>query len=407
MWRSSPHLLVLAPVVAGLSTVTVPFPSNVLPGAVNHTEALFGVPNFDATILGRLYYVKDGGHDACSAYPPTATALWADQVAQSKPVILLVDRGSCTFVTKVRHAQNAGASAALVSDSKEERLRVMSGDGTEGDITISSVMITEDDGNALKAAVDGGQIVSVSIAFSVLQVNKADVDIWTSCTDAAAIEFKKSFAVIAEKLEVELTTFAPRPRMLFINGSEFGCTGASAAGCGEQCISGGRYCAQDPNPLAPNVAPFGSDVVVENLRQLCVHQVVSGTRAFHKWFKYAALFYTNCRDSFGAPCVATQLAAAGLTTVDVTAVNDCMANSGGFAATSGANSLIDAEISAKSAAGIQFIPTYTVNGNRYSGKTCGEPISKTACPILTDLCDSYTLTARPAACAAEYCWCVA
>ena len=403
MWR----LLIALPLVAGLSTVTVPFPSNVLPGAVNHTDALFGVPNFDATILGRLFYVKDVDHNACEPYLQDATALWANQLAENKPVIVLVERGACTFVTKVRHAQNAGASAVVVFDSREEHLRVMSGDGSEADITISSVMIGVDDGNALTAAIDAGQIVSVSIAFTVLQVNKADIDIWTSCDDVAAIEFKKSFGVIAEKLEVELSTFTPRLRMLFINGSDFGCVGTGAAGCGEQCISGGRYCAQDPNPLAPGAAPFGSDVVVENLRQLCLHRVVSATRSFHKWFNYAALFYTNCRASFDAQCVATQLTAAGLTTVDVTAVNNCMANSGGFASTSGPNSIIDEEIAATRAAKIQFIPAYAVNGNTYAGKTCGEPISKTACPILTDVCDSYTLTARPAACAADYCWCVA
>ena len=32
------------------------------------------------------------------------------------PFILMVDRGDCTFVTKVRHAQHAGAAGVIVAD---------------------------------------------------------------------------------------------------------------------------------------------------------------------------------------------------------------------------------------------------------------------------------------------------
>lgn len=399
-------ILLNVPTVSAVSTVSVDFPSGLFPGALNHTEALFGVPNFDATIRGRMYYVKDVDHDACQPYLPAVTAQWAADVAAQKPVILLVDRGTCTFVTKVRHAQHANAAAVVILDSKSEELRFMSGDGTEADITIPSVMIFEADGVKLKDKIDSGGIVSVAIAFAVLQVDHADVVIWTSCVDAPTVEFKEAFITVATKLIAEAPTFSVTPKMSFINGSDFGCGGAAASAasaCGMQCSNGGRYCAQDPtaNQL---VAPFGRDVVAENLRQMCLYQHLLPLKQVAKWFTYAVGFERNCKASFAPTCVAAQLTAAGLSAVDVSAVDACIASSGGVGPTAGVNTLIEATITESLAKQIAYIPEYSVNDNAYHGKTCSEPISLTSCPIVADVCDSYTLAKRPAACKAGYCW---
>ena len=50
--------------------------------------------------------------DACQ---PLNNAGW---VGGTK--IIMVDRGDCTFVTKVRHAQTAGGSAVIVVDNVDE-----------------------------------------------------------------------------------------------------------------------------------------------------------------------------------------------------------------------------------------------------------------------------------------------
>ena len=46
-------------------------------------------------------------------------ALFHDKVAYELPVILL-ERGDCTFVTKVRNVEKAGANMALIGDNKSE-----------------------------------------------------------------------------------------------------------------------------------------------------------------------------------------------------------------------------------------------------------------------------------------------
>ena len=74
--------------------------------------------------------------------------------------IALIDRGSCSFSTKVKNAQNAGAIAAIIADSLPG---CPPGDmaGSDPTITIPSVRVTIDDGNTLKSALAAGLNVTL------------------------------------------------------------------------------------------------------------------------------------------------------------------------------------------------------------------------------------------------------
>jgi hypothetical protein len=39
----------------------------------------------------------------------------------------------------------------------------------------------------------------------------------------------------------------------------------------DECVSGGRYCAPDPDSSGPLI---GRDVVMEDLRQICIFEIV-------------------------------------------------------------------------------------------------------------------------------------
>ncbi|HSF15004.1 MAG TPA: M36 family metallopeptidase [Vicinamibacteria bacterium] len=69
--------------------------------------------------------------------------------------IAIIDRGTCTFVTKVRNVQNAGAVAAIIVNHLSDTPFTMGDDGTATDITISSVMIGLSDGQKIKGALPG------------------------------------------------------------------------------------------------------------------------------------------------------------------------------------------------------------------------------------------------------------
>lgn len=66
--------------------------------------------------------------------------------------IFLVDRGNCSFVTKVRNIEKAGGSLAVIIDDSDTDIRdiIMSDDGTGAGIRIPSMLISKKDGKILK-----------------------------------------------------------------------------------------------------------------------------------------------------------------------------------------------------------------------------------------------------------------
>ena len=63
--------------------------------------------------------------------------------------LALIDRGTCDFVTKVKNAQTAGATGVVVANNTGGTAALVMG-GTDATITIPSLMITQNDGIALK-----------------------------------------------------------------------------------------------------------------------------------------------------------------------------------------------------------------------------------------------------------------
>ncbi len=66
--------------------------------------------------------------------------------------IVLLDRGNCSFVTKVRNAERAGASLVVVIDDRSEDIKnvIMGDDGTGTGIRIPAMLIGKESGKILK-----------------------------------------------------------------------------------------------------------------------------------------------------------------------------------------------------------------------------------------------------------------
>lgn len=63
--------------------------------------------------------------------------------------VALIDRGTCNFTVKVRNAQTAGATAVVIANNQPTDIFVMG--GTDRKIRIPAVMVSQNDGAALKA----------------------------------------------------------------------------------------------------------------------------------------------------------------------------------------------------------------------------------------------------------------
>jgi subtilisin family serine protease len=122
-------------------------------GYYSVTDATFG-PSLSATgpITGTLYYPATD-QDGCNTY--------SDGNISGK--ILLIDRGTCVFVIKVKNAQDAGAIAVLVANNQAG---IPGMGGTDATINIPSQATTQQTGNMLKTSLASNTVtVTMSAAF--------------------------------------------------------------------------------------------------------------------------------------------------------------------------------------------------------------------------------------------------
>lgn len=164
-------------------------------------------------------------------------------VEESIPTkILLLDRGECSFVTKVRNAERAGASLVVVIDSKMENVTnvIMGDDGTGVGIRIPSMLIGKSDGQILKDFAEGKQSATLSAEFNVkASEHQADIEFWYSSNNVRALDFLKEFDNYAHQLGTYVT-FTPR----FVT---WACPMCESSFKKEECLSDGKYCA--PNHI--------------------------------------------------------------------------------------------------------------------------------------------------------------
>lgn len=130
------------------SVVVVNSPPSI---AGNYTAASAGFgPSLTTTgITGNVVLVVDSTDPTSNGCEPLTNA------SEVSGNIALVYRGACTFVTKVRNAQNAGAVAVVIVNNVSDTPFGPGDDGTGGDITISTVMIGLTDGNTIRDALPG------------------------------------------------------------------------------------------------------------------------------------------------------------------------------------------------------------------------------------------------------------
>jgi hypothetical protein len=128
-------------------------------GGYNYSTAAFGPAATPANFAGSVAVPTDP--EACGT---------VDSGVNGK--VALIDRGTCDFVTKVKNAQNAGATAVVLADNVDET--PISPIGEDATITIPTVAISLADGNTFKA-----NLATLAVAFQADPQNSlggADAD---------------------------------------------------------------------------------------------------------------------------------------------------------------------------------------------------------------------------------------
>ncbi|KAJ7946157.1 Vacuolar-sorting receptor 1 [Quillaja saponaria] len=390
--------LSMARFVVEKNSLTVTSPEKIK-GTHDSAIGNFGIPQYGGSMAGTVVYPKDN-QKGCKGFDEFGISF--QKKPGALPTLLLVDRGDCFFALKVWNAQKAGASAVLVADNIEEALITMDSPEEDGssakyieNITIPSALIEKSFGETLKKAISGGEMVNINLDWREAVPHpddRVEYELWTNSNDECGVkcdmlmEFVKDFKGAAQILEKGgYTQFTPHyitwycPHAFTISKQ-----------CKSQCINHGRYCAPDPEQDF-STGYEGRDVVLENLRQLCVFKVAKETKKPWVWWDYVTDFQIRCpmkEKKYNKECADGVIKSLGL---DIKKIEKCM----GDPADDSENPVLkeeqDAQVGKGSRGDVTILPTIVVNNRQYRGK-----LEKGA--VLKAICSGFEETTDPAVC---------
>mmetsp|Transcript_27747 Transcript_27747/g.78514 ORF Transcript_27747/g.78514 Transcript_27747/m.78514 type:complete len:504 (+) Transcript_27747:1105-2616(+) len=123
-------------------------------------------------------------------------------------------------------------------------------------------------------------------------------EFWTNSNDACGATcdnqktFIKDFAPLAKSLdEQQVVQFEPH-YLIWVCPQQY----KQSKQCTSQCIYQGRYCCPDPEDDLDS-GYDGREVILENLRQLCVYKIANATGQSWRWWDYVTKFGEACKMS--------------------------------------------------------------------------------------------------------------
>jgi len=249
-------------------------------GRIEGSTATFGAPFYGDRVLGQLVYGPTKGKSHCTDldYDIPEAADMPGSIGPEKTSlinIVLVRRGSCSFTTKVRVAYEKGAHAVIIVDKEDSPLAtkdmaniIVADDGHGNKIHIPSVLIAKTEGQKLiNQAVKSSSKVIVELAWDLPTSHHVVVDLWMSSASLESLNFLREFAAKRRTLK-KVVVFKPHYAV-------FGVDSKSPDVYNELCTDEtGKYCAEDPDGAGPIT---GKMVLVEDVRQLCIHELYKAT----------------------------------------------------------------------------------------------------------------------------------
>ncbi|KAJ0853396.1 putative EGF-like calcium-binding domain, PA domain-containing protein [Helianthus annuus] len=333
----------------------------------------FGLPDYGGSMVGTVVYPqKPASSFGCSRFDGDKPF----KSNSSRPTILVLDRGECYFALKAWHAQLAGAAALIVVDTVDEPLITMDSPeaSTTADdfiekLTIPSAFVHLSFGQSIKDALQkGDQEVLLKLDWSESVPHpdqRVEYELWTNSNDECGARCD------------EQMNFIKKP---FVFSEQ----------CKSQCINHGRYCAPDPEQDFGE-GYSGKQVVLENLRQLCVHRVANETNRSWVWWDYVTDFHIRCsmkKQRYSIQCAEEVIKSLGLPSDKI---QKCMGDPEADVENEVLKMEQDAQVGRGSRGDVTILPTLVVNNVQYRGK-----LERTA--VLRAICSGFKETTDPPIC---------
>jgi len=244
-------------------------------------------------IMGTLHFFPDYEY-ACEDINEKTISL--NRTEDVTP-FMIVRRGDCSFVQKVRNMENVGVAVAIIIDNRPEMIDeiLMSDDGTGGGIRIPSMLVGTNDGDKLvdwyrNASPQDRQQLVLMCEFEMPMHEIVDVDFWFTSSSDRAIDFLEDFNKIENQLGSKINF---RPRYVF-----WECSNCDAKYMENDCYGGGKYCAVESS----NANIKGRDIVQEDLRQLCLWGKFSKQNMTEQWWNYVTRVHSTCYSVINEDC---------------------------------------------------------------------------------------------------------
>lgn len=351
----------------------------------DHREALFGIPPYGGSITQNVYYADsdlcDPHVDVHGGFPERNVLDDGTMAPWPSPYILMVDRGGCTFVTKVRNAQRNGAAAVIIADDTclcsagdscttekgvecEDTEPIMADDGSGSDISVPSFLMFKQDADKVKETLKDNTMVQMQMSWALpAPDDRVEYTLWSTPTEIVSRDFERQFKHAAKALG-DKAYFTPH--MYIYDGIKSNCQNNGENECYNLCTNNGRYCATDPdNDLDAGIS--GADVVVESLRRICIWKTYGAENGVgEEWWDYVNEFLYTCgnEEKFSdEKCVEEVYSKSG---IDGKKIGSCMSDSGGVTKDQ-INSILEEELLSKDKAGVVILPAIYVNGASLRG----------------------------------------
>lgn len=348
------------------------FPDSKIPASVS----LFGNVPYGFYTSGKVHYYPD--FNGCKA--KYDFGLFNEGNSLDQYPIVLVDRGNCTFVTKTRNAQNMGAHAIVIIDSKEfEDVDdiYMADDGTGSDVVIPALLISKHNGQAIKKYIEGGSSspIILSFKFDIRQTNTVEYNIFMSSDSEEIYQVLSEFRQFYDEIQKESNFkihYVSFMSEYFEPGEEKEVP---------NCISSGFFCAMPRYDLG---AKDGRIIVKENIRQKCIYNSYFKDKPqAQEYWNYMGNFYSGCiaKKNFTEECSAQVISDSK---IDSLKIDECISSS--FVSQLKGNNmyilkneLLEEDYDIKRNYNIQMLPTIVVNRKELHGSLTGFNLLEAIC----------------------------
>lgn len=373
--------------------------------SIKVSYANFGVIPYGHSLKGRIYF-DPTNPDGCEPYGEFDFIDDHHNVKKGKNPIIIAERGSCSFVQKVRNIEHAGGAAAIVVDDKLEDIEyvIMSDDGTGSGIRIPSMLVGRSDGYKFIDYLEayGGtptvkakptfddvpedevddvddilddpkskkeltrkekenlkklESTMIGISFTMEKPdNRVEYDIWYTSTDDRALDFIDNFREYDTALDSNV--------LMTPHFVTFDCSECDDSFKQTECYADGKYCALNHK----NVKMTGINIINEDLRQKCVYQnSMDANGDDSNYWDYMRRVHSMCPDYINEDC--SRNAHEDLN-IDWRETQACLEDSfdrRGYNDPRGTSKVLEQERKYWNDYGANFYPSIVVNNRTYRG----------------------------------------